>query len=284
LPVKTTESAVRAAVAAARDQGIHVTEPRVVRDLTNVLVHLAPAPIIARVPITLARLRPPSWFAREVEVASFLAAAGAPVAPPARDVDPGPHMRDGLVVSLWQLVDHDPARFDAATAGGALRDLHLALADYPGELPRCERLVEVRRLLDTLEPSTLAAADELDGLGRVCDRLAGEELPVGRPIHGDSHFRNLLWTAEGPLWTDLENACTGPVEYDLACLAWRADPGTREALTAYGAYDEHLVETATPHLALFLAAWTIVVVARAPSSGGIAEARRRVRRALEYAG
>jgi len=282
--VKTTESAVRAAVAAAREQGVRVTEPRVIRDLTNVLVHLAPAPIIARVPITLARLRPPSWFGREVELATFLAAAGAPVGPPARDVDPGPHRRDGLVVSLWQLIDQDPARFDAAAAGAALRDLHLALAGYPGELPRCERLDEVRRLLDTLEPSALASADELAGLGRVCDRLGGEQLPTGRPIHGDSHFRNLLWTAEGPLWIDLENACAGPVEYDLACLAWRDDPGTREALAAYGAHDEHLVEVATPYLALFLAAWTIVVVERAPSPGGIEEARRRVRRALENPG
>jgi hypothetical protein len=34
-------------------------------------------------------------------------------------------------------------------------------------------------------------------------------------------------------------------------------------------------------LALFLAAWTILVVSRAPTEEGVAEARRRIRRALD---
>jgi hypothetical protein len=275
---------VRAAVEVARAQGMRVTEPRVVRDRTNVLVHLYPAPVVARVPMTLARLRPPEWFAQEVELAAFLSGAGAPVAPPTTDVDPGPHMRDGFLVSLWQLVDHDDSRFDAAGAGAALGSLHAVLAAYRGKLPTCERLDEVGRVLEMLEPSDLVSASQLEGLRAVHERLAAASLPAGRPLHGDSHFRNLLWTPDGPLWTDLENACTGPVEYDLACLAWRAEPGTDDALAAYGAYDERLIEKAIPYLALFLAVWTIVVVERAPSPGGTREAARRVERALEHAG
>jgi hypothetical protein len=85
---------------------------------------------------------------------------------------------------------------------------------------------------------------------------------------------------DGPLWTDLENACSAPVEYDLACLSWRGQSGTHEALAAYGAHDEGLRDELEPVLALFLAAWTIVVVSRAPTPGGVAEARSRIRRAL----
>jgi len=73
------------------------------------------------------------------------------------------------------------------------------------------------------------------------------------------------------------------VEYDLACLQWRSDPGTDEALAAYGDYDVQTLEAVTPLLALFLASWTIVVARRSPSPDGNAEARGRIERALTYA-
>ena len=273
----TTERAVRAAVAAARGQGLPVLDPRVVRDSTNVLVHLAPAPVIARVSLTFARLRGADWAAEHVRLASFLADAGAPVAPPAADVDPGPHVCDGLCVTFWALVDHDPARARPAAVGHALRDLHEALSAWREPLASCDRLGEVGRLLASLEPSEVVSAAELEGLRSLHAGLS--PLP-GRPIHGDSHFRNVLWTRDGPLWTDLENACEGPVEWDIACITWRDAPGTAEALAAYGPYDEEVASAVMPALMLFLAAWTIVVAERQPTPGGVGEARRRVARAL----
>jgi Phosphotransferase enzyme family len=279
----TTEVAVRAALATARRVGLPTAEPRVLRDLTNVLVHLAPAPVVARVPLTLARLRGPDWFAQELRLASFLAEAGAPVAPPAPGVDPGPHEHEGLHVGFWAFVEHDPARADPAAAGRALAELHHALERYPEPLPACARLEEVGRLLELLRPSQTASESDLDALRATHELLRGVALPPGRPLHGDSHLANVLWTPVGPLWADLENACSGPVEWDLACIAWRDAPGTAEALEAYGEHDPALIEAATPFLALFLAAWTIAVVERAPSEGGLAEARRRIERATAYA-
>lgn len=279
----STEEAVAAAVAVARDHGVPVNDPRIVRDLTNVLVHFAPAPVIARVPLTLARLRSRAWFARELELASFLADQGAPVAPPAEEVEPGPHERDGFLVSFWRHVSHDPARFDPEAAGRSLRDLHLALSRYDGDLPSFDRLDEVADLLGSLPPSGLASEEDLGNLSRVCELLGEAPIPTGRPLHGDSHFGNVLWAAEGPLWGDLENVCNGPVEYDLACLAWRCAPGTTEALAAYGGHDAELLTRLEPFLALFLAAWTIVVVTRTPTESGRAELRRRIDRACAYA-
>jgi Ser/Thr protein kinase RdoA (MazF antagonist) len=113
-------------------------------------------------------------------------------------------------------------------------------------------------------------------------RLSTEPLPEGRPIHGDSHFANVLWSPGGPLWSDLENACNGPVEYDLACITWRRRSGTDAALAAYGEHDRELVERVTPLLALFLAAWTIVVVERVPNAGAVAEVRRRLDRVRDW--
>jgi phosphotransferase family enzyme len=280
--VERSESAIRAALAVARSEGIAVREPVVVRDRTNVLVHLAPAPIVARVPLTLALLRRPEWHAAEVELAAWLARAGAPVAPLADVVDPGPHEREGLLVSLWRYIDHDRGRFEPAVAGRSLRCLHDVLGGYPHELPQFERLDEIERLLDRLEPSTTASADELVGLRDVHARLEAQPRSFHRrPLHGDAHFENILWSSDGPLWSDLENACSGPLELDLACLTWRNAAGTKAALAAYGQHRADVLEAVTPYLALFLAVWTIVIAQRVPTDAAVAEARRRVTYALE---
>src|SRR5712691_1898503 len=154
-------SAVDAALTVARAHGLPTDRARVVRDLTNVIVHLEPAPVVARVPVTLARLRGADWFAREIELARFLTDAGAPIVPPAPDVDPGPHEHDGFHVTLWRYDDHDPEGLDAHAAGESLRELHEALAPFPGGLPSCDRLGEVRRLLAELEPTNDVTPAEL---------------------------------------------------------------------------------------------------------------------------
>jgi aminoglycoside phosphotransferase (APT) family kinase protein len=282
--MSTAERAVRAAVAVAANQGVDVRAPVVLRDVTNVVVRLDPAPYVARVPLVLSRTRGLDWWRTEVDVARALARRSAPVTPPALAIDPGPHVRDGLYVSFWELVEHDDSRFDAAEVGRSLRELHGALESCPGPLPRYDRLDEVDSVLAGLEPSDLASAGELERLHSAVSHVRGllPETPA-RPLHGDAHFRNLLWTSDGPVWTDLENLCAGPVEYDLACLAWRGWPGTSEALAAYGAHDTTLREAVTPALAVFLATWTLVVVGRVPTDTGRRYARERLELALAYA-
>ena len=259
---------VDAALQAAQRHGLPVDSPVVLRDLTNVLVHLTPAPVVARVPITLARLRPPEWFSEEMGLALFLAAEGAPVAPPSDEIDPGPHAQDGFAVTFWRWIDHDPARRDPVAAGRSLRELHSVLERYPGELPTCDRLGEVRRLLAKL------------GLDELLDFANRLEPLDGRPLHGDAHLSNVLWSSEGPLWTDLENACRGPVEYDLACLRYRGLPESEEAIAAYGEHGD--IDAAMPLLALQLAGWTQLVVERSGDPAHHAEAQRRTERALGY--
>lgn len=50
-----TSAAVGAAVAAGRDLGLTVTDAAVLHDLFSVVVHLAPAPVVARIPTVVAR-------------------------------------------------------------------------------------------------------------------------------------------------------------------------------------------------------------------------------------
>jgi hypothetical protein len=123
-----TERALRAAVTVAGRHGVRCDEPVVLRDASNLVVRLEPAPVVARVSTTTGQMRAgDAWFAREVALASHLAAAGAPVVAPSPEIDPGPHHHDGLVMTFWTYVDEADRRLDAAEAGRRLRACHDAL-------------------------------------------------------------------------------------------------------------------------------------------------------------
>lgn len=76
-----TERAAAAATNAARALGLRVDEPRVLYDVFSVIVHVAPAPVVVRVPTVLppSRVGHPELQAeqqrRELAVTSWLAPA-----------------------------------------------------------------------------------------------------------------------------------------------------------------------------------------------------------------
>ncbi len=235
-------SEVDAAVAVARAHGLRVEEPVVLRDRLNVLVLLRPAPVVARVAGTIARVRPgDDWLRRELAVASSLAAAGAPVVAPSAELPPGPHHHDGHVLSFWE---HVPERgaVDPAAAGAALREIHEALRGFRGSLPVLGHVTEAEALLaglaaeETLDPDTAHALhDRIEELREMMIPLRG---PV-QPLHGDAHLRNVLSGPEGPLWNDWEDTCIGPVHWDAACLlathrVTGTEPEAETALSAAG--------------------------------------------------
>ena len=249
-----------AAVAAAAAVGLDASEPVVIRDLTNVLVHLAPEPVVARVSLTLA-VRGRGALESELAFARFAAAAGAPVVPPAYG---SVVEHEGYLVTFWQYVEHRRAEPDDARAiGRALRELHDAVAGYDAPLPRFDRLEEVEAVATAIEHPDAPLMRAAVAAAR--EQLAGVTLQE-RAIHGDAHTGNVLVTPDGPLWSDLENVCRGPVEYDLACLAWRArvhgGPPADEALRAYGWHDPALVDALMPALAAFLVPWNTLIVQR----------------------
>ena len=275
------DEAVEAAVEVARGLGLPVEEPVVLRDLTNVLVHFAPAPVVARVPVTFARSRGRGWIEKELELATLLRDAGLPVAGPARELPCGPHERDGFFVTLWEFVENDrEAPLDAAEAGRGLRRIHEALAGAdPAGLDHFARLDEIGPLVEDLPfagGELEAFRRGVDAAWKVVDRLG---VPL-QPIHGDAHHGNVLRTTTGPLWGDFENACLGPRELDLACNELRAraqgrEPADDEFLAGYGDHDGDLVAQLIPVHALFLAAWTFALAERRAEVRPAAEERLR---------
>jgi aminoglycoside phosphotransferase (APT) family kinase protein len=215
---------VAAAIAVARAQGLRVTDPVVISEGSRVLVHLRPAPIVARVAASTPGVRPDvgTWLEREVAVATFLAGRGARVVPPTDLVPPGPHRAGSLTVTLWAFVDHAPrARIDGASAGRALAELHEALAPYPGALPFLDpALDEVARLIDAVERAGALSPGDADRLRREHGDIerAIRAADHVQPLHGDAWSGNLVVSQGELLWTDFEDACIGPIAWDLACL------------------------------------------------------------------
>jgi hypothetical protein len=241
---------VAVAVAAARELGLPVDDPLLISGAANAFVHLRPAPVLARVTMTVKR----GVEALETEIA-FARAAGACVAQPYSD-----RVFEG--VTFWQAIDHCPnAPEDAPAIGRSLRKLHDAVRDADLELVRFDRLDEVQVVAAGLDhPDKQLMLEAIDAARERLARLDFAE----QPIHGDAHQRNALMTPNGPLWADLENVCRGPVEYDLACMAWRTRvhgwEGGPDALAAYGPHDAELVEELMPVLAAFLVPWNVQMI------------------------
>lgn len=214
--------ALRAAAEIIRQLGVGHVRPRLLNDANNVSIQLAPLPIVARVfgAVFGASGDGGARAARELAVALHLARKGAPIVPPVSALPPGPHLVDGLAVTLWQFVEHRPAEErDSGAAARALRLVHDALMDFPGVLPAFgETSRRARGLLDG--PSALPALPSPDSAflvaahARIMARLAAFSMPA-LPIHGDTHLGNVMITPDGPRWTAFETACRGPLEWDI---------------------------------------------------------------------
>jgi hypothetical protein len=243
-----TRRGLAAVRAVAADEGLQFTEPKILRDRGNLLVHLSPAPVVARVAtLTGTRRAGDRWLRREVRVADFLARGGAPVVAPSVELDPGPHTHDGISLSFWDYVTEIERPLDAAEAGRRLRVCHEALADYDGELETLGTLTEAERWLEELAADGHIGADSAARLRNDAfearQRIAALGLPM-QAVHGDAHLDNAINTAAGPLWNDWEDTCLAPRALDLGCMqaaasVWGDDPEpVAAALAAYGEIDE----------------------------------------------
>lgn len=232
--------AIAAAIAAAAMQGLHCQSPEVLADGSNVLVRLGPVPVVARVATTTGLVRKPieRWMRIDLDMAGYLTKEGFPVVRPSGELPAGPHLQDGFAVTFWDYVDHDRSYSPSVDeAGGLLRELHGVLRGYKGELRRMSPFAEIPEWLDVVErwgtvsPSDLAMLRH--GYEQVATRIQRLKLPE-QPLHGDAHKKNLLKTSRGLLWTDFEDACLGPLAWDLACFVRTSGEDRRTALAGYG--------------------------------------------------
>lgn len=210
--------ALAAATSIATSLGLPVGEAVVLHNSNKLALRLTPCDVLARVAPAgqeVARL--------EVELAQQLAKAGGPVGALEPRVDPPVRYRDGFAVTLWTYYEPVTPRVSPDQYAAALQRLHAALRTVDVPSPRfTDRVAEARAIAASpaLSPE-LAGADReflssrlASLLQAVGDRGAPEQL-----LHGEPHEGNVLSTADGPLFIDLETCCRGPVEFDLAHVA-----------------------------------------------------------------
>lgn len=235
---RCTRRAVAAAVAVARSHGLEVTEPTVLNDLFSVMVHLRPAPVVARVPTWITRLRGParSWLEREIAVTAFLAGQGAPVVAPSQELPPGPHTRDGFTISFWTYLQPDPDRTPTtADCSAMLVDLHAELRAYPGELPPLRTtVVDLPRWLGMLDEGAageaLSAAD-IDRLqvGAAQAGMTGWTTPLrpGLPVSFDGEQITIAEIEGSRVMLRRCGAAGAPSWRQVELVALLSHPGTR---------------------------------------------------------
>jgi hypothetical protein len=278
---KTREaSSLAAAQAVARAHGVACDEAVRIAAGSNVLVHLKPAPVVARVMTGTALLHddPEQWLAREVAVGAFLAGRTDLVVPPSDVLPPGPHEQDGLWMTLWKFVPHDEQAPppEPRELGRLLRALHAALADFPGDLaPLSEVRDWLARLLAELRPSPVLTSQDLDWLRFEIEVLTPpvfESTLPAQALHGDASMSNLLRTDNGLVWNDLEDVCVGPVAWDLSGLVASARARGQSAkfieelLAAYGEPAVEGLETFLDAHALYDIVWQAFEARRRPQA------------------
>jgi hypothetical protein len=236
----TTAEELEAVAGVAAGLGVGPVTPVVVSLAKHTIVRLAPLPLVARVHSRAGLSEARAGLAREVSVAGYLAARHAPVIRPAGSIDPGPYVRGRCAMTIWEFTPHRAVASDADAwlAARALRQFHEAFAPFGEALPlftvgigACGDLVATRSRTPGLGAEDRQFLSTLHA--RLREALSGYAYR-STPLHGDAHLGNALLTKAGAVWVDLEAVCSGPREWDIACLpvsTWPAFDGVNLDLT-----------------------------------------------------
>ncbi|MEU3140211.1 aminoglycoside phosphotransferase family protein [Nocardiopsis alba] len=245
---RAVSAALAVAVSFDLDADADADDAVVLHESNRITLWLTPGDVLARVaPLG----EDAAGF--EVELARRLTLAGAPVASPHPRVPAIVHEHDGFAITLW--THHPPVPpldVPASDYAHALARLHEGLREIDLPAPRfTDRVAQARALVDDHHRTPeLTAPDRelLAGTLREMERSVLEHGAPERLLHGEPHPGNLLPTAEGPLFVDLETCCRGPVEFDLA-------HAPDEVADHYPDVDRELLRRCRTLMTAMIAAW-----------------------------
>jgi hypothetical protein len=263
--------AITAATSVAASLDLPADNAVVLHNSNKLALRLTPSDVLARVAPLGQEV---AQF--EVDLAQRLVAAGCPVGPPEPRTEPRVHTRDGFAVTLWTY--YEPVTPPAAPddVAQALKRLHDGMRTVDLPSPRfTDRITEAQQIVaDPGRSPALADADRVFLAGRLAGlrRAIEDRGPVEQLLHGEPHPGNVLSTADGPLFVDLETCCRGPVEFDLAHVP--------EAVCAhYPGVDRELLDDCRQLVLAMVAAWRWDVGDQFPQGRAFGEELLRVLRA-----
>jgi Ser/Thr protein kinase RdoA (MazF antagonist) len=268
MPLAVSAAAARAAVSVAAGLGVACADPVVLADGANVVVHLSPSPVVAKVAASTPAVRPDAaaWLQRELDTALFLLQAGAPVLAPSPELPAVAHPGGGHVMSFWTYVQPSGAGPpDEAVIGSMLRDLHAVLRTCPVSRPVLAPLGDIPAFL--ARPQTQLSPADVSVLTEAFRQLTADLGPAaeGQVLHGDAGAGNLM-AADGQwVWHDFEDTCSGPVTWDLAATTASPRLDRARILAAYGdPVDEARLRTCEQLRRLHLTIWYALYAERLP--------------------
>jgi hypothetical protein len=186
----------------------------------NLILHLAPYPIAARIAIVTSKENAEYAYMildRELQVSRHLQSNGVPVLLPTDLTDAGPYNVGGTWMTLWKYIP--PTKLQIPSPSEAIElvnGLSKGMKGFYNELPvlgvwerTCQSAVRLRNHSDQRIQELLSVFLKVDKQMRLNQGLL-------IPCHGDAHARNLLPSPEGWVWTDFEDVSLMPAYWDLA--------------------------------------------------------------------
>ena len=247
-----------AATSTASALGLRADEATVLHVSNRLALRLLPADVLARVALPTHEAA-----AFEVGLAARLAATDSPVGLLDPRVAPRVYERDGFTITLWTYYEPETSRgLSTADYADALRRLHAGMQHVDVRTPHfTDRVREARLLVGSRDRTPELADADRDLLGNALSRAipmisrrgAREQL-----LHGEPHAGNVVNTRNGPLFIDLETACRGPVEFDLAHVP-------NEVSESYAGIDRALLDECRLLVLAMTAAWLLDPEDRFPS-------------------
>ena len=205
----------------AKTVGLSNITPVVLSDGGNLIVHLVPYPIVARIAVFVSEQevdQANKLLIRELCVARHLHSKGVPVLLPTDLIDAGPHRVGGTWMTFWRYVA--PTQLQSPTPREAVQlvnMLSVAIKDFSDVLPilgvwnrACKSATRLRGKSDYRIQSLLKVFRRID------EQIQTIETGLLIPAHGDAHVRNLLPSPEGWLWMDFEDVSLMPAYWDIA--------------------------------------------------------------------
>ena len=213
------DRALAATMSVASGLGLSVDGATVIQNSNRLAVRLVPCDVLARVAAPVRRNHEVAAF--ELEMARRFEQTDSPVGVLEPRVEPRVYLRDGFAITLWTLYEPVPVSdITSAEYARALEHLHAGMRQLDADAPHftdrvdeAETIVRDRsRSPELSDADRMLLANSLRSLRRdIVERSADEQL-----LHGEPHVGNLLKTAGGVRFIDLETCCYGPVEFDIA--------------------------------------------------------------------
>ena len=219
-------AAVEPVVADARRLGLTVDRAEILGVGANIVAHLKPAPVVARIATLTAAVRgsPAAYLRRERDICAAMSAAGLPVIPPTDLIDPGPHTNHGRCYLFLHYQDLEPVDLRSVEhgvrVGRSFAELATAMAEQPIEpdpdsdghpWPEIDRLLTL--IGSSVDPEVLVRLRDAVRQLRATDPQDPWQL-----VHGDAHRTNVALHRGEVTWFDFEDSNLRPLAWDLATL------------------------------------------------------------------